>query len=173
MNEILATSGNFFFFIIEKIFFNSFLNFLFSTYPFLDGVAQELRPSSSDMGLPDMENLSERMCDLRITATVNVMGQLGHTVPTSVTNQLTPLMVFKEEERILTSEGGDMSTACRNLMAVSRGAPSFPPDDSNVPDPLDTAMVPAPSSSAPTNSVAARNPGREPEGQYSDMETEG
>lgn len=125
------------------------------------------------MGIPDMENLSERMCNLRIKATVNVLGHLGHAVPASVTSQVNPLLVFKEEERLVTSEGGDLSTACRSLLAVSRGAPSFPPDDHDVPDPLDTAMVPASSASAPTNSVAARNPGFEPEAQYSDMETEG
>lgn len=124
------------------------------------------------MGVPDMEDLSERLCGLRIRATINAMGILGHAVPDSVTRQLVPLMVFEEEERLVTSEGGDLSTACRTLVAVSRGAP-VPPDDNQVPDPLDSAMVPASSASVPTNSVAARNPGYEPEAQYSDMETEG
>lgn len=125
-------------------------------------MSRELRSAPSELNLNAINDLHERMCQLRITATVNVMGQLGHAVPASVTRQLTPAQIFREEEHIVTSQDSGLAHACQALVAATRGTLNSQEDDDYAQS-QDSAMA----------SVPATQPsGREPEAQYSDMETE-
>jgi hypothetical protein len=130
-------------------------------------VANELHRAPSTLEFRDIADLNDRLCRLRITAAANVMrDNLGHVIPDHVLRQLTPSMIFQEEEREVTRGGSDLAVACRALMAVARGAPVMPPNDE--PDPLDPARVSGEGSSGgPSNPV----PGRAV-GHFSDVDME-
>lgn len=130
-------------------------------------MANELHHAPSALQFRDIDDLNGRLCSLRIAAAANVMrDRLGHTIPDHVLRQLTPSMVFQEEEREITRGGGDLAVACRALMAVARGAPVMPPN--NEPDPLDPALAPGEGGSAgPSNPSSERAVGH-----FSDVDME-
>jgi hypothetical protein len=137
---------------METWFFNPFF---FSTYPFPGGMSRELRPAPSTLSLDAIDNLNERMCRLRINATLNVVDMLGHSVPRDIAREVTPSRVFQEEELLVTAEGGGLADACKALVSATRGSAAPPSDEDN------------------TNpSEVTQNFVRQPEAQYSDMETE-
>lgn len=120
------------------------------------------------MDIRGIENLNERMCQLRINATIAVLGHAGLSVSDLTALHVTPSRVFQEEERIIASSNSDLAVACRALMAVARGSPATPPDNNS--DPLGSANTSAASHHGPATSGTERAPHLEPRARYSEDE---
>lgn len=128
-------------------------------------MANELNQAPSFMAIQGIENLNDRMCQLRINAIMTVLRHTGHPVSDLIALQVTPSRVFQEEERIIASSNSDLAVASRALMAAARGMSSVPPTSTSVPRTTTNY-----SAGSPPGLGTERAPHLEPMARYSEDE---